>query len=205
MPAILLLAAGSSSRLGRPKQLLRFQGNTLLRRAAETSVMAAAGLPVVVVTGALHQELLPELAGLPITTVHCPAWAEGMGASMKCGLAELEKLQPAWTEVLVLLCDQPHVTPDLLKQFSVVRAATGLPIAASQYSSTTGVPALFGREALPLLLQLPNDAGAGQLLKHRPDLVATVPFPAGVIDVDTEAQYAELLAVPAPVASPGNE
>ena len=83
--AIILLAAGSSSRLGQPKQLLVFEGQTLLRRAVETAVAAAATAPVVVVTGALHEELLPELAGLPVQVVCCQDWQAGMGASLKTG------------------------------------------------------------------------------------------------------------------------
>ncbi|NVO86215.1 nucleotidyltransferase family protein [Hymenobacter terrestris] len=194
MPAILLLAAGSSSRLGRPKQLLMYQGQTLLRRAAETAVAAAAGVPVVVVTGAQHEALLPELTGLPVQVVRCPDWAVGMGASIRCGLHLLESLEVAFTPVTVMLCDQPHVTPALLGQLAETHAASGRPIVASQYGDTLGVPVLFGAEALPLLRQLPDSAGAGQLLRQHPALVAAVPFPAGAIDVDTEAQYAALLA-----------
>ena len=193
MPAILLLAAGASSRLGRPKQLLMYQGQTLLRRAAETAVAAAAGAPVVVVTGARHEELLPELAGLPVRVVRCPAWAAGMGASLKTGLAELDILA-APAAVIVLLCDQPHITPALLEQLAATHAATGQPIVASAYAGTRGVPVLFGPEALPLLRQLPDSAGAASLLRQHPDWVATVAFAAGTVDVDTQAQYAALLA-----------
>ncbi|WP_019949653.1 nucleotidyltransferase family protein [Hymenobacter aerophilus] len=194
MPAIILLAAGASSRLGRPKQLLTYQGQTLLRRAAETAVAAAAGAPVVMVSGAQHEALLPELAGLPLVVEPCPNWAAGPGASIKCGLRLLETLCAAWTEVVVMLCDQPHVTPALLRQLTDTRAATGRAIVASRYADTLGVPVLFGLEALPLLRQLPDAAGAGPLLRQHPALVAAVPFPAGAIDVDTEAQYAALLA-----------
>ncbi|MFD2784753.1 nucleotidyltransferase family protein [Hymenobacter rubripertinctus] len=194
MPAIILLAAGASSRLGRPKQLLPYQGQTLLRRAAETAVAAAAGAPVVVVTGAQHAVLLPELAGLPVRVVRCAQWQKGMGASLKTGLAELatECWPPA--AVIIMLCDQPHVTPALLGQLAATHAATGQPIVASAYAGVSGVPVLFGAQVLPLLRQLPDSAGAAALLKHHPELVATVSFVAGAVDVDTEAQYAALLA-----------
>ncbi|TGD82391.1 nucleotidyltransferase family protein [Hymenobacter wooponensis] len=193
MPAIILLAAGSSSRLGRPKQLLAYQGKTLLRRAAETAVAAAAGAPVLVVTGALHEELLPELANLPVVAVHCANWAQGMGASIKYGLAVLESICAAWKSLLILLCDQPYVTPALLCQLEDTYAASGQPIIASEYGGVRGVPVFFSLEAVPLLRQLPSGAGAGQLLKQHPELVATVAFPEGAIDVDTEEQYAALL------------
>nr|WP_262904591.1 nucleotidyltransferase family protein [Hymenobacter lucidus] len=187
------MAAGSSSRLGQPKQLLLYEGQTLLRRAATTAVAAAAGGSVVVVTGALHDELLPELAGLALQVVRCPEWERGMGASLKTGLAVLEAAGPALA-VTVLLCDQPHVTPALLAQLYQTHAATGLPIVASEYAGVRGVPVLFAGAALPLLRLLPDAAGAAQLLRQHPALVAAVPFPLGAVDVDTPAQYAALLA-----------
>jgi molybdenum cofactor cytidylyltransferase len=194
MPAILLLAAGSSSRLGRPKQLLPYAGKTLLRRAAETAIAAAEGAPVVVVTGALHEELLPELIRLPVTVVRCENWQQGMGASIKQGLAALESLCPTPTSLIVLLCDQPLVTTALLQQLTETHAATSRPLVASEYEGVRGVPVLFAAEALPLLRQLPDAAGAGQLLRQHPELVTAVPFPGGAVDVDTEAQYEALLA-----------
>ncbi|WP_022823466.1 nucleotidyltransferase family protein [Hymenobacter norwichensis] len=191
--AIILLAAGSSSRLGEPKQLLPYQGQTLLRRAAETAVAAAAGASVVVVTGALHEELLPELAGLPVQVVRCQSWQLGMGASLKTGLHLLQATTPVLGAIIVMLCDQPFVTPALLQQLAITHESTGQPIVAAEYGGVRGVPVLFGSEALPLLGTLPDNAGASQFLKKHPQLVATVPFPEGAIDVDTPEQYAALL------------
>ncbi|TGE24963.1 nucleotidyltransferase family protein [Hymenobacter aquaticus] len=193
LSAIILLAAGASTRLGRPKQLLPYQGQTLLRRAAETAVAAALGGPVVVVTGALHEDLLPELAGLPLAVVRCPQWEQGMGASLHCGLAALD---PAGvlSSVTILLCDQPLLTPAVLRQLAATQAATGLPIVAAEYDGVRGVPVLFAEAVLPLLRALPPAAGAGQLLRQHPELVAAVPFAGGSVDVDTEAGYAALLA-----------
>ena len=193
MPAILLLAAGNSSRLGRPKQLLAYQGKTLLRRAAETAAAAADGSPVIVVTGALHEELLPELAGLPVQVVRCFTWQAGMGASLKTGLGQLEHHQPLAETATVMLCDQPHVTPALLRELASVHGRTSQPIVASAYAQTQGVPVLFSRCLFPQLRALPDAAGAAALLRQHPGLVATVPFPAGAVDVDTEAQYRALL------------
>src|SRR5690349_24940455 len=116
MSAIILLAAGASSRLGQPKQLLLFEGKTLLRRAAETAVAAANGATVVVVTGALHEELLPELLGLSVKVVRCETWQAGMGASLQTGLQTLEKHAKPLQAVTVMLCDQPFVTAELLQQ-----------------------------------------------------------------------------------------
>ncbi|MBB4601237.1 molybdenum cofactor cytidylyltransferase [Hymenobacter luteus] len=180
--------------MGRPKQLLPYRGQTLLRRAAETAVAAAAGAAVVVVTGAQHEALLPELAELPVTIAHCPGWERGMGASIKYGLAALEKLQALGAGVTLMLCDQPHVSPTLLQQLTAAHAATSRALVACAYAGVQGVPVFFSAAAVPLLRELPDGAGAGQFLKRYPALVAEVPFPEGVIDVDTEAQYTALLA-----------
>lgn len=196
--AVILLAAGSSSRLGQPKQLLQYEGKTLLRRAAETAVAAAAGTPVVVVTGALHEELLPELAGLPVLAVQCISWAQGMGASLKTGLAALESLCNNWATVVVMLCDQPHVTATVIEQLVAAYLRTSQPIVAAEYGGVRGVPVLFGAEVVPLLRQISDAAGAAQLLKQHPQLVTAVAFAAGAVDVDTPAQYAELLRSEAP-------
>lgn len=193
MLPILLLAAGSSSRLGRPKQLLVYKGQTLLRRATETAVAAAQGAPVVVVTGALHEALLPELLGLPVEVVRCEKWQAGMGASLQTGLRALEKLARPLQSVTVMLCDQPFVTAELLRQLPAA-ASLAQPIAASTYNQVLGVPVFFGAAALPLLRQLPETVGAAQLLRQHPQLVASVDFPLGAMDVDTPEQYAALLA-----------
>ena len=195
MPAVILLAAGSSSRLGRPKQLVQFRGQSLLRRAATTAVAVAAGAPVVVVTGALHQELLPELAHLPVQAVQCPEWEQGMGASLKTGLHYLSQLSTAPTDTIVLLCDQPFVTPELLRQLESTHQQTGQPIVACAYAGIRGVPVFFAAAMLPALLALPDGSGAGYLLKRHAAQVAEVAFPAGALDVDTPEQVAALRAL----------
>jgi molybdenum cofactor cytidylyltransferase len=189
---LLLLAAGSSSRLARPKQLLQYQDQTLLRRAAEVAA-ASPCRPLVLVTGALHDELLPEIDGLPFHVVRNDAWADGMGGSIAAGLAELEAASEAAKvdAVVVILCDQPLLSEEVLGQLIVQFQATGQPVVASAYGGTQGVPALFSRELFPQLLELRGATGARELLqqyKHLP----TVDFPGGVTDVDTEAQYAAL-------------
>ncbi|WP_303311064.1 nucleotidyltransferase family protein [Hymenobacter sp. BT730] len=191
MPAIILLAAGASSRLGQPKQLLPFEGKSLLRRAAETAIHADLG-PVVVVTGALHEELLPELAGLQVAITRNESWERGMGASIKAGLRAAEALAPL-TGVLIMLCDQPLITSDLLRALQQKQLTANCPIVATEYAEIQGVPALFGKEVIPLLRSMSDEAGARQLLRQHPNKVATVPFSAASLDVDTPAQYEQLL------------
>ena len=188
--ALLLLAAGASTRMGRPKQLLPYQGRTLLRHAAETA--AATGCaPLVLVTGALHDELVAEVAGLPIRPVHNPEWATGMASSIRAGLGALTEAPPA--AVLIMLTDQPLVTPELLRQLIARQQHTQAPIVAAAYGDTLGVPAVFAAALLPELMLLQGQAGAGRLIASRGAAVGRVPFPAGLLDVDTPAQYAALV------------
>lgn len=198
-PALLLLAAGASSRLGQPKQLLRFEGQTLLRRAAETA--AASGCrPLVLVTGALHEELLPEIAGLPFEVVRNEAWAEGMGSSIRAGMAFLTTpTMPATPDnslsaVLLMLCDQPLLTAKHLQKLIGRQQETGRAAVASAYAGTMGVPAVFGSALFNRLSTLGGPKGAGPLLASlASNLVATLDFPNGEADVDTMAQYELLL------------
>jgi len=189
---LLLLAAGSSSRLARPKQLLPYQGHTLLRHAAEVAT-ASPCRPLVLVTGALHDELLPEIEGLPFHVVRNDAWADGMGGSIAAGLQELESAFEVHNvdAVVVMLCDQPLLTPEVIGELIVQFQATGQPVVASAYAGTQGVPALFSREIFPQLLELRGAAGARELLQQYAHL-PTIAFPGGATDVDTEAQYAAL-------------
>ena len=189
---LILLAAGASSRLGQPKQLLHYQGRTLLRRAAETA--AASGCaPLVLVTGALHDELLPEVAGLPFFSVQNHDWREGMSTSIRAGLDVLEMQTEGapLDAALVMVCDQPLLTPEVLQSIIQQFRDTGQPVVATEYAGTRGVPALFGAAVFPALRALSGPAGARELLRQHAHLPA-VPFPGGEVDVDTAAQYAAL-------------
>ena len=188
--ALLLLAAGASTRMGRPKQLLPYHGRTLLRHAAETAV-AAGCAPIVLVTGALHDELLAEIVGLPILAERNLDWETGMASSIRAGLAAVAAAAPR--AVLVMLTDQPLVTPELLRQLIVQQQATQAPIVAAAYGETLGVPAIFDKSLLPELLKLQGAQGAGRLIARLGAAVGQVAFPAGLLDVDTPAQYTALL------------
>ncbi|MCC3155048.1 nucleotidyltransferase family protein [Hymenobacter sp. BT770] len=194
--ALLLLAAGASSRMGQPKQLLPYRGRTLLRHAAETAV-ATGCAPVVLVTGAVHEALVAEVADLPVQVVRNLAWETGMASSIRVGLAAAAPAQP--TAFLIMLSDQPLVTPALLRQLIAQQQRTHAPVVAAAYGDTLGVPAVFDRTMLPALQQLKGAQGAGLLIKSLGAAVGRVPFPGGLMDVDTPEQYAALVAA-APAA-----
>ena len=188
--ALLLLAAGASARMGRPKQLLPYQGRTLLRHAAETAV-ASGCAPLVLVTGAVHAALEAEVSGLPVRVVRNPAWETGMASSIRAGLAAVAEAQPS--ACLIMLSDQPLVTPELLRQLVAQQQQTRAPVVAAAYGDALGVPAVFAEALIPRLLQLHGQQGANRLIASLGAAVGRVAFPAGLLDVDTTEQYAALL------------
>lgn len=189
--AIILLAAGGSRRMGRPKQLLSFEGKTLLRRAAETA-LATPCRPVIAVLGAGAAESARELAGLDVHTSENADWPAGMGSTIKVGLRRATELAPDLDAVLLMLCDQPLVGPADLARLVETRRRTGAPIVATAYPTSPGVPAIFSRATFPNLLALDDAAGAKPLLLAAGDGVVTVPIPAALTDVDTPDDYARL-------------
>lgn len=188
----LLLAAGGSSRLGQPKQLLRFQGKTLLRRSAETLVATSCS-PVVVVLGASIDVSLRELDGLELSIFENLDWQTGMSSSIRSGLASLLDLEPELDAVVITLCDQPLVTSEHLDSLITGFVCHGFPIFAARYGETTGVPALFASRLFGDLLGLEGDKGARQIIRDRPNVVQTVDMAEAGIDIDSVGDYENLI------------
>jgi molybdenum cofactor cytidylyltransferase len=191
---IIILAAGASQRMGRPKQTLALDaGKSMLQTTVETA-LATKLRPVIVVVGANKAEVVPELAGYPVTIVDNAFWQEGMATSIKVGLAGLYMTEPKLDGVLMLVCDQPYLTTALLEQMVATFQESGKKAVACRYKKQWGVPVLIGRELLAELTQLTGDHGAKPLLeKHRLE-VAFVAFDQGVIDLDTPEDYEAFLA-----------
>jgi molybdenum cofactor cytidylyltransferase len=188
--AAVILAAGAATRMGFPKQILPFRGRSLLRHAIDAAT--AAGLaPIFVVLGAHLERIEPELAGLPARAVLCSNWADGQGASVRAGVRALCDGTNEPDAVVLLLCDQPLLGPDVLRELLAVHTA-GADVAASTYAETVGVPALFGRNWFPRLLDLPDSAGAKRLLAAAGDDLRRIPFPGGAFDIDTPMDYDRL-------------
>ncbi len=185
---IILLAAGGSSRLGQPKQLLLYEGQTLLRRMALTAAESQCG-PVIVVLGKDADACAAELRDLPVRIAQNQEWAEGMASSLRAGLAVLSEVEPEAEAVLIMVCDQPRVDGNLLR--ALVRQCQGkTSIVASSYGDTLGVPTVFARRHFPELMELRGDHGAKILLAQHADFVAAVPFPEGAIDIDAPEDLA---------------
>ncbi|HUL61253.1 MAG TPA: nucleotidyltransferase family protein [Anaeromyxobacteraceae bacterium] len=180
VPGAVVLAAGGSTRLGRPKQLLVLGGEPLVRRAARAALEAGLS-PVVVVVGAAADGVRAAIAGLPVAAVENAGWAEGIGSSIRAGIAALARAgAPA---AAVVLCDQPRLDAAHLARLAATWRA-GAAIAASAYGGARGVPAVFDASVFGELASLAGDRGARAVISRDPARVAEVPFPGGEEDVD---------------------
>ena len=189
----IVLAAGSSSRMGRPKQTLQYRGESLLRRAA-LNALGARCRPVIVVTGANAELSRRELEGLEVLEVFNPLWQTGMASSIGAGVEALISADPASDAAVLLLCDQPHVAADLISRLVDAYRTTGSPIVASAYGADFGAPALFAKALFAELTQLEGAAGAKQVIKRHAAAAHFLPFPGGEVDVDTPDDYSRLTA-----------
>jgi molybdenum cofactor cytidylyltransferase len=187
-PVILLLAAGMSRRLGRPKQLLDFGGESLLKRTATRALQSKIGA-VYVVTGAEKNKIDMELAGLQVERIENKEWEEGMASSIRTGLLAAITKNPSTDGILIMVCDQPEVTSGMLQKLMTLQADSGAAIAASAYGGISGTPAVFHSSLFHELMSLRGDTGARKIMQiHNADLVQ-LPFEAGAQDIDTESDY----------------
>lgn len=188
---IVVLAAGASTRMGAPKQLLLYQGRSLLRHSVETA-LASVCQPVIVVLGASAEWLQQEVKDLAVQVVENPHWALGMSSSIWTGIAALNSTPSQISAAVLLLCDQPFVSVQVINQLVETYYFTGKPIVASEYAGTLGVPALFCRTFFPELMALRGAEGAKQMIAKHCHEVCSVPFPRGAIDIDTPKDYEQL-------------
>ncbi|MFN6087802.1 MAG: NTP transferase domain-containing protein [Cyclobacteriaceae bacterium] len=183
--AILLLAAGSSSRLGRSKQLVSIKGQPLLLKSMNAAIET--GIEnIIVVLGANEQEHHQVIKDARVHVVVNADWKKGMGSSLKTGLSYLLQQTPKTEAVITMVCDQPLITSDQLKKLIAEHESSRSTIVASFYQGVAGVPVLFDRTLFSELLSMPDEAGAKKIIQQHPHLVKTVPFPGGEIDIDTD-------------------
>jgi molybdenum cofactor cytidylyltransferase len=186
-----ILAAGASTRIGMPKQLLQFRGQTFLRRAASVALEAGCR-PVVVVTGANAAACRESLRALDALEVENQQWEFGISSSVRVGVEALVTANPRIAAVVLMLCDQPFVTRDVIVALVKAQYETGCSIVASRYGGSYGVPALFGKAHFAELSTLKGAAGAKQVIQKHLQKVQLLPFPEGEIDVDTPDDFARL-------------
>jgi molybdenum cofactor cytidylyltransferase len=189
--AAVILAAGGSSRMGQPKQLLKFRGTSLLRRAIDTAIAVPAD-QVIVVLGHAADQLLPECAATSATVVLNDQWTEGVSTSLRGGLAAVSSDARG---VFIYPADMPLVTPEALRELAHRQQVSGRPAAMTEAGGVRGVPVFITRSLFPSLMIQEGDAGGAQYLRGHPEAVEAVHFddPDLVRDVDRPEDYARLL------------
>ena len=190
---IIILAAGNSSRLGRPKQLLKHKESTLLKNTILEALKIQNSF-LIVVTGANH-DIIEKGINLPeIKLSFNSEWEKGMSSSIVKGITELLFLNPDCEQCIISVCDQPFLTSSIFENLISVSKKTGKGISASAYAETLGTPALFHQKYFQKLLELKGKEGAKKLIKKYTDDVVSVPFEKGNIDIDTEEDYTQLIS-----------
>jgi molybdenum cofactor cytidylyltransferase len=186
----IVLAAGTSSRMGQPKQLLSYEGKSLVRRAVEAAVHSKAR-QTIVVTGAASEQVDAELTGLAVMLVHNPEYADGMSTSLRAGL---RAVRPEVDAVVVLLADQPFVTSAIIDALIDLYEQAGAKIVRPRYGDQPGNPVLWDRSLFDELVAQTGDQGGRVLLQKYASEIAWLEFPdlGQQTDVDTREEYASL-------------
>jgi molybdenum cofactor cytidylyltransferase len=177
--------------MGEPKQLLPWDGEPLVRRAARTALTAGLS-PVVVVTGAAAERVGRAVDDLAVQIAYNPAWQSGQSSSLAAGLQALPVEIGA---AIFLLADQPFVPPELLRELVALHARTFSPLVAPQADGRRANPVLFDRTTFPELRALTGDVGGRRLFSRYP--VAWLPWLDArlLLDVDTPEDYRRMLEV----------
>jgi molybdenum cofactor cytidylyltransferase len=187
--AAVVLAAGASQRLGEPKQLIQVAGESLLRCTARLAIESGCA-PVTVVLGFRPDRMAPELEGLNVQTVLNSQWTEGMGASLRTGVAAAVRSEV--DGLLVLVCDQPRLTAAHLHALLALHRQARPAITASLYAGRPGVPAIFAPSTFSQLLAVRGDRGARDVIREFAASLQTLPWPDGAMDVDSPADVQRL-------------
>jgi molybdenum cofactor cytidylyltransferase len=178
-----VLAAGGASRFGSAKQLAELDGRPLLQHAVDAILGVPAVSPVVVVLGAEAERVLEAVSLGGARAVVCADWAEGMAASLRCGIDAVGDAD--W--VIVTLGDQPRVTSQVIAAVAdeAASASAGVAAVRATYDGVPGHPVALSRAMLPGVAKLRGDVGARELLGS----ASVRTFEAGrlcdPVDVDT--------------------
>ncbi len=179
-----LLAAGSSSRLGRNKLLLRIGGTTVLRRSATTALEAGLD-PVLVVLGHELDQALAELRGLPVRAVPNPEHAAGINTSLRAGIRAVPPDAPA---AVVLLADMPFVTAAMIRGVVDRFRAGDAPLVLSTYGGVLAPPTVYARALFPELGAARGEGCGKQVMRRHRAEAAELSWPASALaDIDVPA------------------
>ena len=190
---IIILAAGNSSRMGRPKQLLNYKGKTLLQTVIDEALKTDCK-PIIVVLGASADEIVAKHENIQVNFVTNESWESGMASSIVAGLSTLINNDSDKESVIIAVADQAFIKMSNFNNLIEKQRETGKNIIASKYAETIGTPVLFKKDYFEALLSLKGAEGAKSILKQYPHEVETVIFELGEIDIDTETDYNNLIS-----------
>lgn len=190
---LILLAAGDSSRMGSPKQLLLYQGQTLLDRIVDSSIKAFDVDNIVLVLGADHEAIVSKIKNTDIRISINEEWKSGMASSIKLGLQTLRKNCPAMERCFISVCDQPYLSEEVFLKMLKMAKHSSKDIIAAEYAGTIGVPALFSKKYFEKLMNLAGDQGAKKIIMENMEDVGTFAFEEGATDIDTPMDYDTLI------------
>lgn len=182
--AIVILAAGKSARLGRPKQLVEYGNSNLLQHTIDVASSSTA-TEVFVILGSEFEKIKSNIHLERINILLNSKWEEGLSTSIQCGVKEIMVNWPSLDHILFMVSDQPYVNVKLVEDILFTCETSQLPIVASRYNDTYGIPALFHKSLFTELLELTGDVGAGKLIRKHIQQTAFVDFAKGGMDIDT--------------------
>ncbi len=189
---IIILAAGSSSRYGKIKQLLYLNNKTLIQHVIDEATDADAEL-IIVVTGASADKVINEIKNNKVEIVFNENWKDGMASGIVAGIKKAIVLNNKIEKIIITVCDQPFVSSLLFQQLCQMQNESTKHIVASSYDDIVGTPVLFTQKYFDALICLQGEEGAKKILKANKDDVATIDFPQGTIDIDTQKDFGDLL------------
>jgi molybdenum cofactor cytidylyltransferase len=189
---IIILAAGASSRMGTPKQILPYKNTTLIGNAIQSALDSKCN-SVVVVLGANADLIYPKIEiNDRLKVVVNNNWNEGLSSSIKCGIETICSLNTKPDGVMIMSCDQPFVSKDIINKLIDKFEPSKHKAAAAAYSGSVGIPAIFHFSLLPNLLSLSGDKGAKNILLNQKENLISIDFPEGALDIDSMEDYAKI-------------
>lgn len=189
---IAILAAGASTRMGSPKQLLKWEDKTLLQHAIHTAKQTTAS-NVIVVLGANAEVITSEIENTAVSTLINNEWQQGLGKSIACVSDFMKNSEDKSDGLLITLADQPFVTTEYLDKMILQFSNHENGIIATAYNpKQKGVPVLFDKSYFKELSEITGDDGAKSVLKKYNGQLETIIPNFENYDIDTTSDYNRL-------------
>jgi molybdenum cofactor cytidylyltransferase len=179
---IIILAADSSLRLGKPKQNLVYRGQTLLQRAIETA-LSTVSETVMVILGVDAGLIIPTINNQEINIIQNDDLNKDVASSIRLSVIKIQELNPAISSIILMGYDQPFIDTHILNLLILAKTKSG--IAACDYNDTNGLPALFDKIYFDELLSLKSNEDVKKLLKKYLATATVIPFEQGAFNIDT--------------------